>query len=153
MTSSEHGQLGTAVFWYKPTNNDDAVCLLLWTAELLRSTRKFVWTYKNIYYFSSCNVQCRVQSPCIACITVHVQCTTWTGGEGCARCVHSCGAAWWHSAPVSVASKAAEYAVAASMTSLYTNLLTPAKRSQVSATGLFLEEIIAKKLYILRDES
>ena len=38
MTSSEHGQLGTAVLRHEATNNDDTVCLLLWTAELLQST-------------------------------------------------------------------------------------------------------------------
>ena len=44
MTSSEHGQLGTAVSRHKATSNDDTVCLLIWTAELLRSTRRFLYT-------------------------------------------------------------------------------------------------------------
>ena len=40
MTSSEHGQLGTALLRHKATNNDFTVFL---TAELLQSTSRFVW--------------------------------------------------------------------------------------------------------------
>ena len=52
MTSSELGQLGTAVGTHSATNNDDIVCLLLWTEELQKIGNKNIQAHMlqtNLY--------------------------------------------------------------------------------------------------------